>query len=192
MEIFNPLDADKWRGLIADFDRKREDFFATLADLGSRRGATPALEAERQSILKKADPIKASIAKFMETANAVRGWLQQAGKWFGLGSPAQTVGGLGLAPILIGVGIGAAVLIVNQITDWLKIAAQWNAKAKIAAQVASAGGSAKDIEGALAAGAVKEQPKIFGLESGGLKWLVAIAGLVIAGPFIMRKLQKRF
>lgn len=188
-EFFNPLDFSKWRDLIEDFDAKRVMFFDNLAALNKMKGATPELEKERQSLIKAAGPIQKNIDRLMSSLEGVRGFFKGVGDRFGLGEPSQIMGELGVAPFAIAIGLGAAAVIVRSISDWLVKTKDFAEKNKLASTLADAGATPNEIIEAIKG--QKVQPKIFGLESGGLKWVFAIGALILAGPYLFKEIGKR-
>ena len=188
-EMFNPLDANRWRDLIADFDRKRVAFFDNLAALSKMRGATPELEQERRSLVKSADPIKKNIERLQASLEGVRGFLKGVGRFFNMGeTPGQTMGHLGVAPIVLGIGIAGAAVIVKSITDWLTKTAAFAKRNEFAAQLADAGASPQEIIEATKGGIPSQSSaKIFGFD---VRWLLAIGGLVVIAPFVLKQLEK--
>jgi hypothetical protein len=182
--LFNPLDLDKWRGLIADFDKKRVEFFNRLNALKNDRGATPELEAMRRNLINQAGPVESKIAGFMETANKVRDWIRNFTPNLG-----ATDNHLGFAPILIGVGIGGAALIVKSITDWLTKTNPYFAAQSAAKEVRKAGGSATQVQEAAASIVDKtSSAKFFGFD---VRWLLAIGAMFVVAPFVIKEVQKR-
>jgi hypothetical protein len=187
MEIFNPFDAEKWRGVIADFDAKRRDFYATVTRL-QQPAPTPALEARRQQLLSRATGLDREMNTVMNGLRVVRDALRNLGQFFGLGAMGQPLNGLGAAPILVGMGIAAVVAVIALVTSWLKDAGRYESD-RLAEQLRLAGASQEEITAALQN--VKTQPKLFGMDMGALKWVAIIAGIAIAGPFVVKEIQKR-
>lgn len=178
MADLNPLDADKWRKVIVDFDAKVAEFSRTVARIQS----TPApagMEMQRAKLLNNAAPIRASINAAMASLTAVRDWLRSlqsalskavGGTWDWLRegwSKAAKAVGLGAIPLLaVGLTIGGLALITAAITSYLAEAKRYEA-------------------------GFKPAQKLLGLDSGGLIWVAAIAGIIIAGPYIVRQIEKR-
>lgn len=192
MATFNPFDADQWREVVARFDDARSQFLRKLAELQAP-AATPALEAERRGLRARAAPLERNMNALLATMTQARNWLRGLGDFVGFsGAPdgAAVLSGLGLGPgvpaVIIG-GLGAAVLITNQIFDWLRDASAHQLQD---AQI-RAGWTPEQIAQTRRA-APREQPKFLGLESGAIKWVAAIAGVVVIGPFLLRELQARF
>ena len=188
MNVLSIFDADQWRAVIRDFDAKRAEFGRTLATLRNTRGATPSLEARRAALISGASAVQAGIDRLYGALTTVRNWLASLGKSFGGG-----LSGLGLAPLVIGIGVSGVVLVVNQIVDWLKLAAKFNSDNRYAETLAKAGADAKTIANAVdsRAAQTKEQLKFLGLDSGAIPWIVGGLALVLAGPTILKALQKR-
>lgn len=188
MAALDILDADKWRNVIRDFDAKRVEFINTLSALNATRGANASLEAKRQSLLSKASPIKNQIDALYATLKIVRSWLSSISGIFG-GAP-QAMSGLGIAPLVLGISVAGAIAIINMITAWLKEAARYNAENKLAQSLMAQGASPQEILKALdkqrdAAGA-----SFFGFDVSGWKGLAILAGVIFAGPFIVKQLQR--
>lgn len=182
MEILDVFSADKWRALIADFDAKRVQFVNELNSLSGVKAASAALESERQALLKKANPINSQINTLYGALKSVRDWLAAIGGIFG----AKQLNGLGIAPIAIGISLGAAALIVNAITTWLRDVAAFKSKNASVAALLKAGASADDITKVLSAGG-QSSAKLFGFD---VRWVLAIGALFIAGPYVVRGLEK--
>ena len=187
MNFFNPLDVNKWRNLLDDFDFKRRQFFENLAVLKRQRGVTPELEDERKRLLNQSISIEKDINLLMSTANTVRGLISNLGKTFGLGNTQDTLQGLGLAPVVLVVGIGGAAVIVKSITDWLTKTSAYAARNEQARILAEAGATPDQIIDADKR-YKQSSAKIFGFD---VRWLLAIGALVLAGPFVINKLQER-
>lgn len=177
-EIFNPLDANKWKSLLAEFDRKRIEFANAVQRLRTQSGADPALEQRRAALLSKAGAIQGQIDLLMKTATSIRDWL----KGFGISLGGQ----FGAFPIIaLGVGLAGAAAIIAGINGFLGLFLAWDNDNKRR----KAGWSEDEI---VAAKTAKTEPEFFGIKVGGWKGLAILAGIIIAGPFIMRELQKRF
>lgn len=186
MQTYNVLslfDVEKWRGLIRDFDVKRIAFVNEIASLRNVRGANAALESERQALLAKASPIQAQVNGLYSTLKTVREWLDKIG--FSLGeAQAQQ---MGLAPIAIGISVGAAALIVNSITNWLRDAAAFAAKNRQIDALVKAGGTPEQVARAISSGSGQSSAKLFGFD---VRWVLAIGALFIAGPYVIKGFEK--
>ena len=178
MELFNPLDFDKWRGVIQDFDAKREAFLSALADLKNNRAPNAELEKKRQELIGKAGPIKSAIDATMKGLDSVRSALRSIGHLFNKNT-GETLNELGLAPILLGVTIAGVSGVIAAVSLWLKSYNDYR-QAAIKAGYSPAE-IAKSSEGAV----IK---KVLGID---IRWLVALGALAIAGPFVFKQLEKR-
>ena len=186
MEFFNPFNADKWRDLVNDFDRKREAFFDNLSALQQTKGATPELERERNKLIASAAPIQKNIDRLMNSLQGVRGFLKGIGRTTGLGDD-LTLNDLGFVPIPLVIGLGAAAVIVSSITSWLKQAQAFAQRNEYAKTLADAGATPSEI-----IQATSQKPpgqssaKIFGFD---VRWLLALGGIVIIAPYALRMLE---
>jgi len=187
LDIFN---ADKWRDAIRDFDAKRVKFLNEVASLTNARGATPALENERRKLLSDASPINAQIETLHKSLSGVRDALWRFGSAFGLGDARDTMAGLGVAPLIVGATLAGVAFVVNAISKWLEASANWAGKNRLAETLAKSGADADAIAKAVNQATTKEQPELFGFKVGGLKWIAIIAGIVIAGPYFIKGLEK--
>jgi len=181
LDVFN---MDKWRTLLADFDAKRVQFVNELASLKTQKAANATLEKERQALISKAGPLQSQIDFLYNSLRTVRDWLKQiGGAFFSSGS---NLGGLGIAPIALGISLTAAAVIVAAITDWLKNAAAYNAKNRQAMILLKAGASPDEINKALQNTPGTNSAKVFGFD---IRWVLAIGGLFLVGPWVLRKLK---
>ena len=185
MAIFNPFDIDRWRAVLRDFDAKRDAFYATLNEL-RQPVPDPALDAARRALLARAAPLQAELEKTVRSLSSVRDVLRNIAKYFTSTGAAQTLGAAFVPFVVVGVGIVTVGFVIAKITDWLKDADKWKT---VRAQMA-ADWTPEEIRDAQAA-APKEQPKLFGMDMGALKWVAIIGGVVIAGPYVVREIEKR-
>lgn len=186
MEIFNPLDADKWRELVKEFDAKRQAFFAELNALRSMRGATPDLERRRTQLIAQAGPVNAGIDTLMNAMASIRNALASVGRFFGFGNASETTNQLGFAPLLIGIGLAAAAAIVASITAWLTKTAQFKAENEKAKLLVEAGATPAQLL-KVKSGAVSSA-KLFGFD---VRWLLALGALALIGPYAVKWISKR-
>lgn len=183
MELFNPLDADKWRDLISDFDRKRIAFAENLEALNNVKGKTFALEDERKQLIKEALPIQKKIDDLMNALTPIREFLQGIGRFFGLGET-PTLNDLGIAPIVLGIGIAGAAVIVNSITSWLSRVQTFSQKNMLAQTLAEQGATPQEIIKAV--GGNGTSAKLFGFD---VRWIMAIIA-VGAGAYYFTRMRR--
>ena len=191
MTIVDALNADKWRAAIRDFDAKRARFVSFVAELANITGATPELESERAALVKKSLLLQTQVNALHGALKAVRDFLAKIAQVFSFGGVAPgSLGGLGIAPLVVGgVTIAGIAIVANAITAWLQAASAWRGKNELAKTLASKGASPKEIADAVNA-APKDQPEIFGFKVGGLKWVAIIAGIFIAGPYLVKGFER--
>ena len=182
--FFDIFNIDGWRNLVKDFDVKHKSFVDNLNRLKTAKGATPELEARRQSLISEANPIAQNISRLRSSLQTVRSLLANTAGFFNFGSN-QPMGDLGFPPVIIGIGLAAAAAIVSSITNWLTKTAKFAADNNRAQLILDAGGDADQVAkaGSLTPGS---SAKIFGFD---IRWLLAVGGLVIVGPFILKKLR---
>jgi len=185
MEWLDTFSAEKWRGLIRDFDAKRVQFVNELKALQVAKGANATLEKERQALVAKASPINNQITMLYNALKTVRDWLSRLGGFFGTDQGGQ-MNGLGLAPIAIGISLAAAAVIVASITEWLKNVAAFNAKNRQAMILLKAGASPDEISKALQNQPGTNSAKVFGFD---VRWLLAIGAVFLIGPLVIKKLK---
>lgn len=182
MEMLDFLNADKWRALIADFDAKRVQFVSELSAIGKIKPANAALKAEYDALLKRAGPINTQINTLYNALKSARDWLASIGGIFGR----SNLSGLGIAPLAIGISLGAAALIVNSITSWLRDANAFKAKNQQIEALLKAGANADQIAKVISSGP-GSSAKLFGFD---VRWVLAIGALFIAGPYVVRGLER--
>ena len=176
---------DKWRSMIADFDAKRIRFTNELATLKSQPAASAALEGERQALIKKATLLQKEIDFLFNSLRTARDWLKQASGFFN-STPSSGLQGLGIAPLALGISLTAAAVIVASITSWLNNVAAYSAKNKQALTLLKAGATPEQINKALQNQSGSNSAKVFGFD---IRWLLAIGGLFLIGPWVLRKLK---
>ena len=183
MEMFNPLEADQWRDLISDFDRQRIAFFENLEALKNVKGQNAALENERKKLIEDAGPIEKNISRLINSLKPIRDFFQGVGRFFGLGETGA-LNGLGIAPIVLGIGIGGAALIVNSITSWLSRVQTFSQKNKLAETLAQQGASPQEIMKAV--GGDASSAKLFGFD---VRWIIAIIAAG-AGAYYFTRMRR--
>lgn len=191
MSLIDVLNADKWRAAVRDFDAKRAAFATALAEITAATGATAALESERAALIAKANPLRVQIDALHGGLKAVRDFLAKLAGVFSFGGVAPaSLGGLGVAPLVVGgVTIAGIAVIANAVGNWLAASAAWRGKNELAATLARQGATPKQIADAVSRTA-KTEPELFGFKVGGLKWVAIIAGIIIAGPYMVRGMEK--
>lgn len=180
MDAFNPLDANQWRAELQKFDAKVAEFNLTLQQIASTPAKTPAQETVRQKLLHDAAPIKASIDSAQGALVSVRNSLKAvkdavaeglAWEWQNLKDGFAMLGkaaGLGVVPVIaIAISLSALAAITAAITIWLSTAKRYQL---------------------IEQGKVKETPALVRT----LKTAAILAGVIIAGPWMVKELQKRF
>jgi len=122
--------------------------------------------------------VQSSIDATMKGLQAVRNVLQSIGNIFNRNT-GQTLNELGLAPILLGVTIAGVAAVISSVSLWLRSYNVYRQKA------VAAGFSPEEIKAGSEGSLVR---KVFGID---IRWLIGLAGLAIAGPFVFKQLEKR-
>ena len=189
MADLNIFDADKWRETLRKFDATRAEFLAAVSNLQSRKAPSSELEKERQKLLREAAPINASMNALLSAMQQVREWLKQfSGAWgsiFGGGSTLQAIPLIG-----IGISLGAVALVISSAGAFVEKFKKYDTLRAQVEAAAKAGASGEDI--AKIGAPPKVQRKFLGLDAGAVPWVFGLAALVIAGPYIMKQIERRF
>jgi len=189
MTSLNIFDADKWRDMLRNFDETRAEFLSATSDLLSRRAPTEELERQRLKLIKEARPIKVSMDALLSAMSRVRGWLKQFNFSFGGGNTGLG-GQMEALPLIgIGIGLGAVALVISAAAKFIEKFKKYNFLRDQVEAAEKAGASGDAI--AKIGRAPKQQRKILGLDSGALPWLFGLAAIVIAGPYIMKQIERR-
>lgn len=146
----------RWQALAQDaYQANAWDDYATFSGLAANLDAT---ERERKAV-------EDTVTRYRDGWDAVKGYLQQLGRWLGFGSP-----GLGLPPLILAVGIGTLIAaIAYVVTTYAKIRADldFDRETLAAAEAGSiSAGQAKDMIQSRQGGTL-----LGGLFSGGVQGL---------------------
>jgi len=204
-EVITEAQAPSWSQWITDFDKSWKlfnDNYTGLVSVGPYvREKHPELLPQYNKLVEDAQAHYQTLLKLKGVRDQVASWLTQAGhiiggigdtlaapfKWIGSlfgGGSGVSGNGLGIAPIIVAVGIASAsaalIVIAKWITDAFTFANKLNAMMKLESEGHSPESAAAAIQGL--------QGSFLGIP---WKWIVIGGVLIVLGPPLIKMIEGR-